>query len=223
MSRPLLQGPFLFLNLVLLRDNRFYTHHLDAGMQEANVRCFLGLGVEEAEVPPIQCCISPLQEEQWSADLRWVAPRNWHLTLAFLGNQPSAWLDRLRDGCQGFLQAASFEKALRLQGCRVGGFPDARGRIVALELPAHPKLLALKSGLDQVLRQQGFEPESRDFRPHITLARFERDEARPVAPLPCDIPLTFTRVTLFQSLPRDGKAEYSAIWSLPLSSVHSSN
>ena len=192
-------------------------------MQEANVRCFLGLGVEEAEVQPIQCCISRLQDERWTAALRWVAPRNWHLTLAFLGNQPPMWLDRLRDGCQGYLQAATFEKALILQGCRVGGFPDARGRIVALELPLHPALQTLKSGLDQVLRQQGFEPESRPFRPHITLARFERGEATPVAPLPCDIPLTFTRVTLFQSLPRDGGQEYTPLWSLPLSSVHSTN
>lgn len=186
-------------------------------MQDATVRCFLGLGLGADDAAAVQACLAPLQQEPWASDLRWVAPRNWHVTLAFLGQQSRPWLAALETQCQASLPSLALEQNLRLPVACVCGFPDARGKRVALELLPDPALLRLKTGLDQVLHQQGAVLENRAYRPHVTVARFERGQGMPVTPLPCDLVLGFSRLTLFQSSPGADGSEYQALWSLPLS------
>lgn len=186
-------------------------------MSKKEVRCFLGLGIEAADASAIQALLLSQAKHYAVPNLRWVAPHNWHLTLAFLGNQPDTWRAALEEGCRHFVNSSGCDQPLTLHACGMGGFPDAGGRILALLLSDDPALQSLKSGVDDVLRHNGFAPEARLFKPHITLARFQSGKARPLPSQTCDLPLTFTHLTLFQSQPGSDGSEYSPLWAIPLS------
>jgi 2'-5' RNA ligase len=118
------------------------------------------------------------------AAYRWVAPDALHVTLAFLGEQPSTQLATL--GEVGRAAAAGCAPGeLRLGDA--GSFGPRRApRVLWLGLAGETdRLLALHQALDAALRAAGFPTEERAFAPHITLAR-RRAGAAPdaVAPWP---------------------------------------
>lgn len=92
-------------------------------------------------------------------------PDQWHVTLEFLGPVPESRMERA-------LEAAA---EVRAQPCEI--------RFDAVEYWRRPEVLclvarALPAPLDSLVRQlraalgaRGFEPESRQFRAHLTLAR----------------------------------------------------
>lgn len=109
-------------------------------------------------------------------------PDQWHLTLEFLGSVEAAR--------QPALHAAAAQAQER------GGVPDdvlldrlehwPRPEVLCLVASAVPPGLAeFVTALRAALVEHGFEPERREFRPHLSLARKARQpaRARPVAPL----------------------------------------
>ncbi len=73
----------------------------------------------------------------------------------------------------------------------------------------------LADSLERVARDLGFAPETREFRPHLTLARARRGERaklpeRLSAPLVAP-PFPVSEVILFQSVLHPGGARYTAL------------
>lgn len=102
-----------------------------------------------------------------------------HLTVAFLGDVPrTSVADLQRVGNQLPRAAASLEFDT-LGAWRASG--------VAWVAPSHlpESLLHLHAGLNQSLRDSGFEIEGRPFRPHVTLARrcVQPQPRAPIAPI----------------------------------------
>jgi len=102
---------------------------------------------------------------------RWAKPQQLHITLRFMGQTPDELLPTIRQRL-ATVKAAAFR--LVLSG--VGVFPTARRpRVLWLGLePAEP-LVLLKRKIDEALGPTlPTDPEEvrRDFRPHLTLARF---------------------------------------------------
>lgn len=97
-------------------------------------------------------------------------PDQWHLTLEFLGEVPEPGLRDVLDAAataaaEGFACDLEFD---RLQHWR-------RPQVLCLASGSTPPpLAALVDALRTALRQRGFTPESRPFRPHVTLARNAR-------------------------------------------------
>lgn len=102
--------------------------------------------------------------------MKWVPEDNLHLTLKFLGDvvdrDVPAVCRVVRDCCS---QVEPFE--LELQGC--GGFPNLeRPRVVWAGIQQGGESLAtLVNSLEKGLATLGFRPDSRDYRPHLTLGR----------------------------------------------------
>lgn len=178
-------------------------------------RCFVGIPVDAGFVASVQPLVAQMQAYSWSRRVHWVAPRNWHLTLAFLGNQPPLFRQELHDHLQAALRQTT---PFILNARWVSGFPDVRSRIVALEFHTTPALLQLKAVLDAQLRLQGFEPEQRPLRPHITLARFQRDQSPHVEPVVCAHELAAVQVNLYRSLMTPAGSEYQTVWKIGLPS-----
>lgn len=186
-------------------------------MMDETIRCFLGMELTTADRASIEASLGYWRGQPWAPPVRWVAARNWHVTLVFLGNRTMAWLKALHvDLAEPFRQTQAGGSVIRASGLRIGCFPDVRGRIVALEWQPDPALLLLKAQLDALLQRHGVEPETRTFRPHITLGRFERRQHEPVMAVPFTATLTFSRLTLFQSTPTPQGSDYQPVWSLPL-------
>lgn len=179
------------------------------------IRCFLGMDLADDAAQVIAARLTPCltMDGQPVEALRPVPRRNWHLTLAFLGNRPLDWLAALQTQWAPRQTPAT----LTAQGVQIRCFPDAKGRVLALVLEADPGLLELKRQVDQLLCQQGFSPEIRPWRPHVTLGRFDHSPRHKILPtVDCPVALEFSAIRLFQSLLSEQGAEYRPLWSWPL-------
>lgn len=102
--------------------------------------------------------------------LRWVAPRNLHLTLKFLGDIPAddaaAVALAMQRACRG-----ATAMSLTVQG--MGVFPGIkRPRVLWIGLGGQVEALRqLNSRVEDELTGLGFPRENRDFKAHLTLAR----------------------------------------------------
>ncbi len=135
-------------------------------------------------------------------------PDQWHVTLEFLGAVPAAR-----------------QPAVRAAAEATGGEPVTvvfdlldhwrRPQVYCLAASVTPAPLArFVSDLRAALFAQGFVPETRDYRPHVTLARKVR--AAPVAPLPEPITWTADRFALVRSLSDPAGSRYEPLgwWNL---------
>jgi 2'-5' RNA ligase len=125
-----------------------------------------------------------------------------HVTLAFLGSRP----DQDVDVVGGVLArlAARAAPALALGAALL--LPPRRPQVLTVALDDREGALgALQAELSGALAAAGvYEPETRPYRPHVTVARAVA-RARPPRTVPvAPEPLTFTagRVVLFRSHPR---------------------
>jgi RNA 2',3'-cyclic 3'-phosphodiesterase len=102
---------------------------------------------------------------------RWSGPEQIHLTLAFIGETEKNFHPVLET-----VQAESF--TLRLNG--VGRFPQnpkAPPRVLWAGLDESPALMHLQQQVVSALQSTGFQPESRPYHPHVTLAWLKADRA----------------------------------------------
>ena len=96
---------------------------------------------------------------------RWVAAANLHLTLLFLGNVTADARDCLCRGVDS-LQLSRFSLTLDTTGCW------SRPKVAWLSASeVVPELSALVSAVRQAASDCGMQPETRDFVPHVTMAR----------------------------------------------------
>ncbi len=96
---------------------------------------------------------------------RFASPENLHLTLAFLGDVDESGVPEL----EAALDSLEFPR-LRLCFDKTGCFRrDAE--LWWIGLTEEPALMKLQKELIQRLRTAGFKPDTKRFRPHITLAR----------------------------------------------------
>ena len=160
------------------------------------VRAFLALPLPEEQRRLLATHVEECQRR--APGYRWVPAENMHLTLRFLGSvQPDA-VERLR-GHLGEVRRAPFE--LGLDGRGSFG-PRAAPRVVWLGVERDVQSCAsLAAALEEACRWAGMEPESRPFRPHLTLARARSDSGRlPELPAPPDLePWQVTDFVLYES------------------------
>lgn len=137
-------------------------------------------------------------------------PDQWHVTLEFLGEvtaerQPAIRAAASNVQCRAGHVSVTFDhlehwrrpQVLCLVAAQV---PAALGRLVA-ELHA-------------ALRAEGFVPESREYRPHVTLAR--KVGAAPVGPVPSPVVWHADRFALVQSVADAAGSRYEPLqwWNL---------
>ncbi len=101
---------------------------------------------------------------------------NFHVTLAFLGEQPEDRLVDLHDALEG-IEAPGF--ALHIAGLDV--FGGDKPRSVHARLGAEPLLSRLQGRIARAALDCGLRIERRRFTPHITLGRYAPGEGRPEA------------------------------------------
>lgn len=108
--------------------------------------------------------------EQLQDDLpvgRLMNPETFHLTLAFLGDQPAEAIDAVHQGLSD-LNAAPFDLSLR----GVDVFGTKAPKLLFAGADTTPSLVALRDKVRSIVRFAGVELPRERFRPHVTLARF---------------------------------------------------
>jgi 2'-5' RNA ligase len=140
------------------------------------IRSFIAI-----ELPgEVKQALTRLQEElksSGSLPLRWVEPKNIHVTLKFLGDIEVAVTGKITSALEDAVRE-SHPFGIEVKG--LGVFPSLkRIQIVWVGLYGElEKLGQLQKRIEENLKPLGFPQENRPFTPHLTLARV-RDYARP--------------------------------------------
>jgi len=105
--------------------------------------------------------------------VRWEQANKLHFTLKFLGDVAEATVPSVEESLRTIGESASpFIAAFRGMGC----FPSpSKPRIIwaGLGRGGH-EMTALQELVERELTAQGFSPEGRRFRPHVTVGRVKR-------------------------------------------------
>jgi RNA 2',3'-cyclic 3'-phosphodiesterase len=162
------------------------------------MRLFVALDLPDAVREAIRELIAQLKP--LSRAPRWVRPEGMHVTLKFLGEANEAKIGAIRAALAAIASPESIE--MRFRGLWIG-------------VEASPNLANLAADVECALSPLGFEPETRAFVPHLTLARFESPEgAGPLVRRAGELASTdfgSTRASefhLFQSILKPSGAEY---------------
>jgi RNA 2',3'-cyclic 3'-phosphodiesterase len=177
------------------------------------MRAFLGFAVPDALSLELLTVRDQAVARLASAGPQPVIAANFHMTLAFLGD-----IDPLRTAAISMaldaLVSSLVPAQVRLDQAHC--FPDARSTIFAAEAPADEHLIRLQR---RVLRVLG-EPETRPFRPHITLARLKRAYV-PAPSWPLALPFEASELCLYESVSSEWGVRYRVVrrWLLGQRSV----
>lgn len=101
---------------------------------------------------------------------RWVRVDGIHVTLKFIGEVPPERVNKIRSALAPVRASAPVEMTFH----DIGFFPnDRRPRVFWVGIHASPVLPDLAAEIEYRLEPLGIASESRPFRPHLTLARFD--------------------------------------------------
>lgn len=116
--------------------------------------------------------------------VRWIEPRDYHLTLVFLGQVRMSEITTIHAEVAA-VAAMLTPFRYRLGAARV--FPDAQRPRVIAAMPVDPHAFQQwQAPLAERLSVAGFAIERRAYRPHLTLARWK---SRHECPQQADLPL----------------------------------
>jgi RNA 2',3'-cyclic 3'-phosphodiesterase len=177
------------------------------------VRLFVALNLNDEVRAAIDQFCDKLRLEFPSA--RWVRTEGIHVTLKFIGEVASDVRPRIESALGNVHSDAPVEMMFR----GTGFFPDARRpRVCWAGIDASPNLADVAAQVESQLEPLGIARESREFKPHLTLARIP--ETRGIEKLhdalrklgPADFGMVRTNeMHLFQSELVRGGAKYTCL------------
>jgi 2'-5' RNA ligase len=138
---------------------------------------FVALPLPEAVKEDLAAFLEPRQEAgSGELSLRWTAPEQWHVTLAFLPDVADRHTDELFERLE---RAASRRDPVELRVAGAGAFPDvSQAKVLWAGLQHEGEVLGrLATGVRAASTKSGVEVGAGRFRAHMTLARLGR---RPV-------------------------------------------
>ncbi len=141
-------------------------------MSSERLRLFVAADLPPDLLEALDESLAALRSRPEVESARWTVPANQHVTLKFLSWVEAEAVERI---ATTLATIAASHKPATITLTQLGVFPsERRARVLwaGLDDPAG-LLTALASDLDRVLAPLGFEPESRAFTPHLTLARFK--------------------------------------------------
>lgn len=188
-------------------------------MSSERLRLFVAADLPPDLLADLDATLESLRSRPEVASARWTVPANQHVTLKFLGWVDAGTVDTVADALAAV--ASSHEPAV-ITVTGLGAFPsERRARVLwaGLDDPAG-LLTALASDLDPALAPLGFEPETRAFTPHLTLARFKPPAS--IAGVLSEVPgvaepsFEVDHLALYRSHLHPRGARYEVLRSMPL-------
>lgn len=170
------------------------------------IRTFIGIAPDMSARRKLIAVTRRLRTRVEYNGLRWIAPRNLHCTLLFLGNQE---LDDLQALSRVLQKALSHTPGFSIETGQLGGFPKAVSSVLAAHIAANDELSNLQAVVEQAVQAQNLSYDHKSFTPHITLARCKR--ARNLTPQALQITSSVAQVILYQSQTFSEGAVYTAL------------
>ncbi|MCM8783282.1 MAG: RNA 2',3'-cyclic phosphodiesterase [Candidatus Omnitrophica bacterium] len=132
------------------------------------IRTFIAIEIPE----PLRKEFSQLQNElkKSDADVKWVDPKNMHLTLKFLGNTEEKELREIKEVLEKNIQDTN---PFEINFFRLGAFPKLDfPRVIWVGIEkGKENLTLLAEKIEKCLVQRGFPKEKKPYSCHLTLGR----------------------------------------------------
>jgi len=188
------------------------------------LRAFIAIELPAGIQAAIADSTAGLQKALPKPLVRWVVPRNLHLTLKFLGDISPANLEQLA----GALKAALIhQERFSFSVGGFGAFPTPRRpRTIWIGLDAPAALTTVQRAVEGVSARMGYPAEDRPFSPHLTIGRVGQ-EASPADLKRINALLEATEVGtlgtvsveaihIFKSDLQPGGSVYTHLYAMPL-------
>ncbi len=134
--------------------------------ERALIRLFIGIPIGEEVRGRLTKVGDRLRRTR--AHVGWVPPRNYHLSLVFLGDTPRELLPELGEALDDAVGCGPFT----FEVAGIGTFGSRRSpRVIWAGVDAPAALASLYESLRDNLEALGLSTDARPFRPHITLGR----------------------------------------------------
>jgi 2'-5' RNA ligase len=135
------------------------------------IRAFIAVEIDPQIVRLISLTVADLKPR--IPGIRWVPPTNFHFTIKFLGNIEESKIEPIAQALE--IALYPFPR-FTISAKGLGVFPDSkRPRVLWIGLEGK-ELSKLASKVEKALEPLGFEPEKRDFKPHLTVGRWRQYE-----------------------------------------------
>jgi 2'-5' RNA ligase len=129
------------------------------------MRIFIGIDLDVEVRTRIERFLEGVQG--FAPEARWVCPESLHITLKFIGEQPT---ERVEAIAARLLRVKSNAFEIRIGG--YGFFPTAKApRVFWIGIDGGPRLAGLAEAVDAATAELGIPREDRAYSPHLTLAR----------------------------------------------------
>jgi RNA 2',3'-cyclic 3'-phosphodiesterase len=129
------------------------------------MRLFIALDIDDAIRERITRFVEGVRN--FAPDGRWVKPESLHVTLKFIGEQPEATVQNIK---QELASIAVANSQIHFRG--YGFFPTAKApRVFWIGMDSGPQLAELAAMVDNKMVSLGIPKDDRAFSPHLTLAR----------------------------------------------------
>ncbi len=173
----------------------------------ARRRLFVAAELDDAARAACADFAARLRARRWPG--RWVAPENYHLTVAFLGGVDEERVPAVGAALRALAPA---RRGFALALDAVGAFPSPRRPRVAWAGPhaPPPDFAALCGAVRAALSGLGFAFDERAD-PHVTLARADGRTPLPTLAPPAPTVLRVDRLTLFESVTAPEGARYTPL------------
>jgi 2'-5' RNA ligase len=141
------------------------------------VRAFIAAQIDDELREGLRLTIEELKKSD--PYVRWIRPENLHVTLKFLGDVETDKIDAITSEMRN---TAAAEQPFGLAVSGIGVIPNPRyPRVIYTNLMDDgQKLKNLSKRLDEAMARLGFQPEERDFLPHLTLGRVKSFKAKSI-------------------------------------------
>ncbi len=112
-----------------------------------------------------------IQDQLYREKIKWVDVDNVHLTIKFLGDTDEDLIPEIKNALEDLTQGFN---STRLKMRSIGVFPNLqRPRVLWIGLEDNETVSQLAKSIDEAMTTLGYEPEQREFKPHITLGRIK--------------------------------------------------
>ena len=138
------------------------------------IRSFLAIELNENLYRSLEDLIGKLRSTRY--DVRWVAPRNIHLTIRFFGEISSHDIGVISTAAT---RAVSTTAPFEINITGLGAFPSLRSpRVIWAGIEKPEPLMALEEMITAELKGIDWPPPDKPFRPHITLGRVKSSRGK---------------------------------------------
>ena len=180
-----------------------------------SIRSFIAIPIVQDQANALGDCAAKMTYQDKSNAVRWVDQSNYHITLAFLGDQQEDVLEGLAEQLdQQLPDYGSFQVPIS----HLSPFPESKPKLIAAILEKNQELLDIQQQVISAITARTVNFEKRKFLPHVTLGRYRHSKNHFAGGIPTnlDLILDVTEVSIYESVLTPSGAEYEALYRLPL-------